>query len=76
MTLVFCNAVFSEILGVSEVDVESILLSLSMVKGVKQALPLEILVQFLVELNYSHEWRGTYLYRLFACLFLTPKHRM
>ena len=76
MTLVCCNAVFSEILGVSEVDNESILLLLSIVEGVKQALFLDISVPFLVELKYSQEWRRTYLYRLFVCLFLVPKRSM
>ena len=50
MTFVCCNAVFSEILGVSEVDFGSILLSLSVVKGAKRALSSEISIPFSVKL--------------------------
>ena len=76
VTLVSCNAVFSEISEVSKVYFESILLSPSMVKGVKQALSLDILVPLLVKLDCSRDGRKIYFYNLFVYLFLASKHRM
>ena len=80
MTLVCCNAVFSEVSEVSEVDVESMLLSLGLVKDVKRALSFNMSVPFLVKLNkrnivVENGEESTY-YRLFVNIFLAAKCRM